>query len=140
MKKSTGPSKVQGSIQAPPSKSFAQRAIAIAALAGGRSEILYPGLSDDVKAAINVAEQLGARTELSGNMLAVTGGISPPAGVLDCGEAGLSIRMFSSVAAILDRPVTLTGRGSLLKRPMNIVEDSLRAMGVDCLTSGGFSR
>lgn len=138
MKKSTGPSKVQGSIQAPPSKSFAQRAIAIAALAAGRSEILFPGSSDDVKAAIDVAEQLGARTELSGNMLALTGGISPPPGVLDCGEAGLSIRMFSSVAAILDRPVTLTGRGSLLKRPMNIVEDSLLAMGVECSTSGGY--
>jgi 3-phosphoshikimate 1-carboxyvinyltransferase len=138
MKKSTGPSKVQGSIQAPPSKSFAQRAVAVAALAEGRSEILYPGSSDDVKAAINVAEQLGARVELSGNMLAVTGGISPPPGVLDCGEAGLSIRMFSSVAAILDRPVTLTGRGSLLKRPMTIVEDSLRAMGVECSTSGGY--
>jgi 3-phosphoshikimate 1-carboxyvinyltransferase len=137
MKKSIRPSPVQGSIQAPPSKSYAQRAIAVAALAKGRSEIYFPGESDDVRAAINVAGQLGAQIEHTGELLTVYGGLSRPQGPLDCGEAGLSIRMFSSIAAILDSPVTLTGRGSLLKRPMNIVEESLRAMGVECSTTGG---
>jgi 3-phosphoshikimate 1-carboxyvinyltransferase len=138
MKKNVRPSPVKGSIQAPPSKSYAQRAIAAAALARGRSEIYFPGRSDDVRAALEVVEQLGAQVEHDGDLLTVQGGLSRPKGPLDCGEAGLSIRMFSSVAAILDSPVTLTGRGSLLKRPMNIVEDSLRAMGVECTSAGGF--
>ncbi len=138
MKKKIRPSGVKGTIQAPPSKSFAQRAVAVAALAQGRSQILRPGSSDDVLAAVNVAVQLGADVNISDNILTINGGISHPAGILDCGEAGLSIRMFSSVAAIFDRPVTLSGKGSLLNRPMSVVEESLRAMGVECTTSEGF--
>jgi 3-phosphoshikimate 1-carboxyvinyltransferase len=138
MKKKVRPSKVRGNIQAPPSKSFAQRAVAVAALAEGTSEILFPGTSDDVRAAINVTRQLGATVNHSGISLKIKGGIKPPESVLDCGEAGLSIRMFSSLAAVLGTRVTLTGRGSLLKRPMNVVEDSLRAMGVECSTDNGY--
>jgi len=69
--------------------------------------------------------------------LVIDGGLQQPEGVLDCGEAGLSVRMFSAVAALFDRPVTLTGRGSLLKRPMVVIEESLRAMGVECTTVNG---
>lgn len=138
MRKKIRPSKVRGSIQAPPSKSYAQRAIAIATLAHGKSEILFPGISDDVKAAASVAAQFGAEVEFSDNMIMIKGGISTPGNLLDCGEAGLSIRMFASVAALLSHPVTLTGRGSLPGRPMNIVEDSLRALGVRCTTSKGY--
>jgi 3-phosphoshikimate 1-carboxyvinyltransferase len=104
----------------------------------GRSELLYPGTSADVNAAINVARQLGAETVMSGKTLAVKGGISLPAKELDCGEAGLSIRMFSSVAGIFDKPVKLTGTGSLMSRPMHVVEQSLRAMGAECTTTNGF--
>jgi 3-phosphoshikimate 1-carboxyvinyltransferase len=138
MKKKVWPSKVNGRIQAPPSKSFAQRAIAVAALAKGRSEIMFAGASDDVMAAIKIARQLGAGADISGNTLYIQGGIRPPGEALDCGEAGLSIRMFSSVAAILSSMVTLTGRGSLLSRPMDVVEESLKAMGVECISKNGY--
>jgi 3-phosphoshikimate 1-carboxyvinyltransferase len=138
MKKEQKPSAVSGKIQAPPSKSYAQRAIAIAAMANGNSELYFPGSSDDVNAAINVARQLGAEIRSDDSTLYVSGGLSAPAESLDCGEAGLSVRMFSSIAGIFNKPVVLTGRGSLLKRPMHIVENSLRAMGAECSTSGGF--
>lgn len=218
MKKRTGPSTIEGRIQAPPSKSYAQRAIAVAAMAEGRSVILSPGDSDDVVAAVNVVRQLGARVEkwplksgtpgcadagkvsagkrgraeergteidqgtgsernaevmedssvASGDRgveqgssvagggqgvverrsasgtgqgvdegLVVWGSLQRPDGVLDCGEAGLSVRMFSAVASLFDSPVTLTGRGSLLKRPMVVIEESLRALGVECTTVNG---
>lgn len=129
---------MRGSLQAPPSKSFAQRAVAAAALAGGRSVIMYPGDSDDVRVALNVVRQFGAHTEVSEDKVAITGGLSVPSAPLDCGEAGLSIRMFSAIAALLDQSVILTGRGSLLKRPMKVIEESLRAAGAECTTSNGF--
>ena len=139
MKKKLKPSEIRGRVQAPPSKSFAQRAIALAAMAGGRSEILYPGNSDDVCVAIDVARQLGAWMEnITTDKLAISGGMTLPGEPLDCGEAGLSIRMFSSIASVFNKPVTLTGKGSLLKRPMGVVEDSLKAMGVQCNTSNGY--
>lgn len=138
MKKKVRPSAIKGRLQAPPSKSFAQRAIAVASLAGGRSEILFPGNSDDVMAALNVAGQLGAGVELFNGNIAINGGISVPGEPLDCGEAGLSVRMFSCLASVFDKPVTLTGRGSLLRRPMVVVEESLRAFGVECTSNNGF--
>jgi 3-phosphoshikimate 1-carboxyvinyltransferase len=138
MKREQKPSAVSGKIQAPPSKSYAQRAIAIAAMANGNSELYFPGSSDDVNAAINVVRQLGADTRWDLNTLHVSGGLTAPAEPLDCGEAGLSVRMFSSIAGIFNKTVVLTGRGSLLRRPMHIVENSLKAMGAECSTSGGF--
>ena len=138
MKKKVGPSAIRGKLQAPPSKSYAQRAIAVAAMAAGPSEILSPGSSDDVNAAVNVARQLGAKVEEYAGNLRISGGISVPGEPLDCGEAGLSIRMFSSVASVFHDPVTLSGRGSLLKRPMSVVEESLRAIGVECSTNNGY--
>ncbi len=138
MKKKVGPSAIRGKLQAPPSKSYAQRAIAVAAMARGDSEILFPGSSDDVNAAIRVAGQLGAKVSVSGDSLRISGGISVPNEQLDCGEAGLSIRMFSSVASVFHDPVTLSGSGSLLTRPMKVVEESLRAIGVECLTNNGY--
>lgn len=138
MKRYVKPSAVNGEVIAPASKSVAQRVIAIASLAKGQSEILYPGQSDDVDAAIRVCRALGVSITEFQNKLVIEGGIRNPSEPLNCGESGLSIRMFSSIAAILSKPVVLTGTGSLTKRPMGIVEESVKAMGADCKTSNGF--
>jgi 3-phosphoshikimate 1-carboxyvinyltransferase len=45
--------------------------------------------------------------------------------------------MFSSIAALLPEPVELRGRGSLLRRPMEMVVDALRSAGLDCVAPGG---
>ena len=131
------PSAVKGQVQAPASKSVAQRAIAIASLASGTSEIFHVGKSDDVKSAIRVCQALGAEIEEKGGSLTVKGGIQTPSEPLNCGESGLGIRMFSALAAILNEPVTLTGEGSLAERPMQMIEDSLQATGVQCETQNG---
>lgn len=138
MKKKVRPSVIKGSVQAPPSKSFAQRAIAIATMAVGQSEIIFPGFSEDVRAAISVAGQLGAEVGRFSDRVIINGNLIPPEKPLDCGEAGLSVRMFSSVASVFGEPVTLTGRGSLLRRPMDVIENSIRAMGVRCETNRGY--
>lgn len=137
MKKNIRPSTVNGSIVAPPSKSVAQRAIAIASMAFGQSEILAPGQGDDVMAAISVCKKLGAKIDEKIDKLVIQGGISSPNKYLNCGESGLSIRMFSSIAATLESEVVLTGEGSLLNRPMNIVEESLAPLCNYCKTNNG---
>jgi 3-phosphoshikimate 1-carboxyvinyltransferase len=45
--------------------------------------------------------------------------------------------MFSAIAATLEGEVTLTGHGSLLKRPMRIIEEGLLQLGARCSTSNG---
>ena len=131
------PSAVNGQVQAPASKSVAQRAIAIASLASGTSEIFHVGKSDDVLSAIRVCQALGAEIEEKGEKLIISGGIQSPSAPLNCGESGLGIRMFSALAAILNEPVTLTGEGSLTERPLQMIEYSLQAAGVQCETQNG---
>ncbi|HPW66901.1 MAG TPA: 3-phosphoshikimate 1-carboxyvinyltransferase [Salinivirgaceae bacterium] len=138
MKKKICSSTVKGTVQAPASKSVAQRAIALATLAEGVSTIKNVGSSDDVLATINVCKRLGA--EISGNhkLLTVKGGLKSPTETLNCGESGLCIRMFSPIVATLDSSVVMTGEGTLKKRPMQMIADSLTQLGATCLTNNGF--
>jgi 3-phosphoshikimate 1-carboxyvinyltransferase len=46
--------------------------------------------------------------------------------------------MFAPLAALFSHEVTLTGRGSLLRRPVAMLEDSLRQAGVACRSRNGF--
>jgi 3-phosphoshikimate 1-carboxyvinyltransferase len=129
---------ISGSLKAPASKSVAQRAIAIAALAEGTSRILSVGDSDDVMAAIRVCRAMGVDLQRQGDDLIVNGGVTPGQKMLDCGESGLGIRMFSAIAASFSDTVTLTGTGSLKRRPMGMIEKSLISAGVKCKTTKGF--
>jgi 3-phosphoshikimate 1-carboxyvinyltransferase len=131
-------SKVQGTVQAPPSKSETQRLLAAALLAKGTSIIRYPSRSDDALAAMGIIRVLGARIEDHGNYLTVKGGFDPAGQKLDCGEAGLSIRMFAPIAALADQTMILTGSGSLQKRPVSMVAEALNQLGVRCQTQDGF--
>ncbi len=137
MKRSIKPSKVSGTVVAPSSKSVAQRAIALASMALGQSNILSVGSSDDVLAAISVCKALGARIEQQPDGLLINGGIKVPTAPLNLGESGLSVRMFSAIAATLGQEVVLTGHGSLLNRPMDIVENSLNPLCDYCKTNNG---
>lgn len=137
MKRSVKPSTVSGTIVAPASKSVAQRAISIASMAKGVSEIFSVGNSDDVKVAVSVCRALGAMIDEQYDRLTISGGLLLPKTVLNCGESGLSVRMFSAIASTLNGEVVLSGKGSLLNRPMGIVEESLESMGVTCSTNQG---
>jgi len=156
------PSTIQGTIKAPSSKSDMLRAVAAAYLTGEQCEILNPSFCDDAKAAFGVVETLGVQLNKSPEKVVFTplvaqasrlhsppgrgrGGFSLGAQasrrhhpVLDCGESGLWIRMFPSIAALLDDKVTLTGHGSLTSRPISMIEQPLRDLGVECNTKGGF--
>ncbi len=159
MKKSIWPSAIEGVVHAPPSKSAAQRAIAIASLCDGESVLYHTGSSDDVQATTRVCRSLGAdihyvgRPEASqkehfaktgqttpsshGDGLRIHGGIKQPTETLHCSESGLCLRMFSGIAAALDFPVQLTGAGSLLKRPVSLIEEGLATLGIECLSADG---
>lgn len=137
MKRSIKPSRVSGTVVAPPSKSVAQRAIALASMALGQSNVLSVGNSDDVLAAMSVCKALGANIEQQPDGLLISGGLKAPSIPLDLGESGLSVRMFSSIAATLSHEVVLTGHGSLLNRPMDIVENSLKPLCDYCKTNSG---
>ena len=72
------PSKINGIISAPPSKSMAQRAIAAASLCPGLSKIYCGTPSEDIEASLRIVKALGAKIvgELPGHV-EITGGNQP---------------------------------------------------------------
>ncbi len=138
MKAQILPSAISGSLYAPASKSAMQRACAAALLTRGTSVIHNPGISNDDKAALNIIQQLGAVVEKKEDVIEVkSGGVQPVGNTLDCGESGLSIRMFTSVAALSKEPITITGHGSLKTRPMDFFNEVLPQLEVDCKSEDG---
>jgi 3-phosphoshikimate 1-carboxyvinyltransferase len=114
-----------------------QRAIAAALLAETPTKILNPTYSNDSKAALRVVEALGARVQMDENEIPIKGGLNPTGEILNCGEAGLSIRMFSPIAALWHERLTLTGEGSLLSRPVSMIEAPLKQLGVEVSSTDG---
>jgi 3-phosphoshikimate 1-carboxyvinyltransferase len=138
MEKCIYPSTLQGAVKAPASKSMMQRAIAAAMLTNGKCVIYNPSYCDDSLAAMSVIAALGAKVEPLPDKLIIEGGGVLKEKKLNCGESGLSMRMFSPIAALYADEITLNGANSLRKRPMNIITDALSKLGVQCSSSDGF--
>lgn len=133
------PSRLQGTITAPASKSAMQRACAAALVRTGTSVLRNPGVSNDDKAALNIIQQLGAAVRADGETIVVESqGVQPVAGTIDCHESGLSIRMFTSIAALANQPIAVKGSGSLAKRPMNFFDEVLPQLGVQYKSRDGY--
>lgn len=138
MKKSVKPSPIDGKLNAPSSKSVMQRMVAAALLAEGTSQIWRPSFCDDSLAAMRVAEDLGASLSKTSDSVIVEGGFAPRHNFLNCGESGLGVRMFTPIAALYPGKVSLTGSGSLLQRPVSMLEKPLSELGVRVSTQNGF--
>ena len=93
---------------------------------------------DDTLSAIRVIETLGAKVErLDERTVKVTGGLNPRSDMLNMGESGLATRMFTPIASLCDKPITVQGEGTLLYRPMHMMIEPLRKLGVDVRDGGG---
>ena len=133
------PSPLKGNIQAPASKSSMQRACAAALLSRKETVIINPGYSNDDKAALRVIEDLGAQIELQtdGSLKIIGHQINPSKGELNCGESGLGIRMFAPIIALSKKPVIISGKGSLLTRPMHFFDEIFPKLGVEIISDKG---
>lgn len=137
MDKTVSHSHISGTIAAPSSKSFAQRAVAASLLCHGRSTLTNMGLCNDTSAALTVIEQLGAKVCQSGSSFMVDGGFSPRHATLNIGESGLATRLFTPIAALGNCPITITGHGSIMSRPIDAMCEPLEQLGVKISTNNG---
>ncbi len=133
------PSSISGTLSANPSKSHAQRAIAIAALAHGRSTLRGVGSSDDVESALRVAEAMGAEVVVFGDGVHVTGGLPLLLNSWHCGESGLSLRMFSAIAGLYNTEITLASHGTLSSRPVDFMAATFHQLGVAFSSNQGLT-
>lgn len=127
-------SPVDAAIRPPGSKSETIRALAVAALADGRSHLYMPLDADDPRAMAGALRALGVDVTTSTEPLSVDGRggrLSPPDGPLDANESGLSARILLAIAASLDGESRIVGHGRLPERPMKGIVDVLRSQEVE---------
>ncbi len=151
MKQVIHPGLISGTIAIPASKSDAQRAILCAALAEGTSRLTGIGKSDDELAMLQAVRQMGAVVQSENenenenedsfsttHTVSITGIKNLPENLeLSAGESGLGLRLLTCVSAAFDQKVRLTGRGSLLSRPMNFFDEVLPQFGAEVSTNNG---
>lgn len=127
-----------GAITPPCSKSYAQRALAAALLAQGCTTLRGIELCRDTRSAIATIERLGAKVEIvDQETLIIEGGLNPNTDRLNVGESGLAARLFTPIAALADRAITIDGEGTLCHRPMSMMVEPLKELGVRVRDGGG---
>ena len=137
MEKTIHPSQVSGEVRPPCSKSYAQRARAAALISDGETTLSNIELCDDTRYAMNVITGLGASVRQTGpTEYVIRGGLAPITDTINTGESGLATRLFTPIAALCDRRMTITGTGTMLRRPIGMMIDPLRNLGVQVRSNG----
>ena len=125
----------------PGDKSISHRALLVAALAEGESEIRGFGASADTVATADALRSLGVAVRLEGETAHVTGaglsGLASPDGPIDCRNAGTLLRLLAGILAGQAGRFELTGDASLARRPLERVAIPLREMGARVETADG---
>jgi 3-phosphoshikimate 1-carboxyvinyltransferase len=121
-----------GRIRVPGDKSISHRSLLFNALAHGKARVRGLLDSADVRSTAACLRAMGVTIEPDGDAVVVTGRagrLAEPADVLDCGNAGTTMRLL--VGALAGQPghFVLTGDASLRSRPMGRVVHPLRALG-----------
>ena len=106
MDKSVSGGRLKGVVAPPCSKSYAQRALAVALLAKGRSVLRNMDFCKDTLSALDCIQMLGAKVERTDdNTIVVDGGLAPQSDSLCVGESGLSARLFTPIASLCSEPM-----------------------------------
>jgi 3-phosphoshikimate 1-carboxyvinyltransferase len=130
--------RLRGELRLPGDKSISHRALIFAGLAEGESRIEGAGDGADIRSTAGIVAALGASVERIQETGRTVGyrvvspgadGLRRPAGVLDCGNSGTSLRLFSGVLAGLPFEAVLDGDDSLRGRPVARIIEPLRSMG-----------
>lgn len=125
------PTKLQGSVVAPSSKSMGHREIICAGLAAGTSIIDNISMSKDIEATMRCLKAINVAVDEIPSMIAgrkalqISGTGHPMAAAdsVDCGESGSTLRFFLPLGANLNCPLTFIGHGKLVSRPLQAYYD-----------------
>lgn len=117
----------------PGSKSIGNRALVIAALAAGVTELRNLPDGDDTVAMIEGLRALGVEVVSDGGIARVVGGAglpNPPPGTrVNARLAGTTSRFLTAMASLADSPLVIDGDPPLRGRPMSVLHTALAALG-----------
>jgi 3-phosphoshikimate 1-carboxyvinyltransferase len=130
-------SSVRGDVRPPGDKSISHRYALIAAIADGPSIIRNYSTGADCASTLACLRGLGVSIDQDatpgGVEVRVAGrglrGLTPPAGVLDAGNSGSTMRMLAGILAAHPFSTSITGDASLRRRPMRRIVLPLQRMG-----------
>jgi 3-phosphoshikimate 1-carboxyvinyltransferase len=124
--------RIAGALRLPGDKSISHRYAMLAALAGGRSRFTNFSSGADCASTLACVRALGCEVQHASDVVEIQGSggaLHPPAGPLDCGNSGSTMRMLAGIAAAQPFACELIGDASLSRRPMQRVIVPLTAMG-----------
>lgn len=131
----------------PGSKSITNRALLLAAMAGGKSRLYGCLTSDDAKHFLDCIKTLGFPVEETpdgaiGSNITITGfdgEVPSKSAEIYVGSAGTAARFLAAMLAFSDGEYILNSSEQMKKRPMQPLIDTLRSIGatVECLENEG---
>ncbi len=127
-------STLNGTITIPGSKSHTIRAVVIATLAEGISQIDAPLVSGDTLSCVHGCQAFGAKFVDTGTEWRIEGiGGKPtlPADIVDVGNSGTSMNFLIGLASLVNGFTILTGDPQIKRRPVQPLLTALQKLGVE---------
>jgi len=129
---------INTTISLPGDKSISHRAVMLASIADGVSELTNLNDGKDVQSTIKALQACGALIENDDKKLIITGTtLSNPKKPIDCGNSGTSARLLSGFLSSQNLQFSLIGDDSLSSRPMDRVIVPLTQMGCHIDSNNG---
>ena len=133
---------ISGTVRPPGSKSITNRALIIAALADGETELTGALASDDTRVMLDSLIRLGIEVEhdLAAARMRVVGcggRLSPGDSELWLQNSGTSIRFLTAMCTLGQGTVRLTGNSRMQERPIQDLADALNALGANVTCEQG---
>ncbi|GLZ32259.1 hypothetical protein Lesp02_44470 [Lentzea sp. NBRC 105346] len=129
---------LRGEVLVPPSKYHAHRALILASLAEGTSRITGLSNARHVGYTLRMLRDLGTEIDVDADGYTVRGGTYRPAQEsVTAGSSGTTLYFMLGLAALADRPVTVTGQKYFQRRPVGPLLDALRDLGVTLESADG---
>ncbi len=122
---------LEGTVEIPPSKYHAHRALMLAALSQGTSTISKRTDARHVQFTLGALRDLGVKIKTNPDHWLVTGGpFSPVGDTVNVGSSGTTLYLLLGLACLGDRPVTIVGQRYFKRRPIGPLLRALERLGV----------
>ena len=131
-------SKVSGKVKIPGSKSHTIRALFMASLAGGESQVYNPLISSDALSAVEVCKALGAQIDMLDNKFVIRGfNGSPciPSDIINVGNSGTTLRIGVCLAALGEGYSVFTGDYQVRRRPLGSLLMAINNLGGEAFST-----
>jgi 3-phosphoshikimate 1-carboxyvinyltransferase len=133
--------RITGKVRVPGDKSISHRYALVAALADGPTRLLNYAPGADCRSTLTCLQGLGVEVQHDAGAVTILGrgfrGWRSPAGPLDAGNSGTTLRMLAGLLAGQPFTTVMVGDASLSRRPMRRIIEPLTRMGASITAEGG---